>query len=131
MKEKEIKKFKRRRAIVCRMIRKSKSNPEYFRYEIVVGETDGTITKHPAYGLDMQDAVSRLLRKEKTDKFEKKMERNPFIFFLIWMAVMSVPVIFGDMHDTPWFILYLFGAFTAMFALAGWWQSYLEKGKDD
>tara|TARA_B100000902_G_scaffold389425_1_gene436560 strand:- start:2655 stop:3050 length:396 start_codon:yes stop_codon:yes gene_type:complete len=131
MKEKEIKKFKRRRAIVCRMIRKSKSNPEYFRYEIVVGETDGTITKHPAYGLDMQDAVSRLLRKERTDKFEKKMERNPFIFFLIWMAVMSVPVIFGDMHDTPWFILYLFGAFTAMFALAGWWQSYLEKGKDD
>ena len=113
------------------MIRKSKSNPEYFRYEIVVGETDGTITKHPAYGLDMQDAVSRLLRKERTDKFEKKMERNPFIFFLIWMAVMSVPVIFGDMHDTPWFILYLFGAFTAMFALAGWWQSYLEKGKDD
>jgi len=132
MKEKEIKKFKRRRAIVCRMVRKSKSNPEYFRYEIVVGETDGTITKHPAYGIDMQDAVNRLLRKEKTEKIEKKMERNPFIFFLIWMAVMAIPVlIHQDLTYTPWFILYMFGSFTAMFLFAGYWQSYLEKGQDD
>ena len=130
MKEKEIKKFKRRRAIVCRMVRKSKSNPEYFRYEIVVGETDGTITKHPAYGIDMQDAVNRLLRKEKTEKIEKKMERNPFIFFLIWMAIMAIPVlIHQDLTYTPWFILYMFGSFTALFAFTGWWQNYLDKGK--
>ena len=130
MKTKEIKRFKRRRALVCKMVRKSTSNPEYFRYEVTVGELDGTITKHPVYGKDMQDAISRLINKERTEKIEKKMEKNPLIFFLIWMFVMAIPVIWhGDLTYTPWFILYMFATFTAMFAFAGWWQSYLEKGK--
>tara|TARA_B100000287_G_C20508580_1_gene732105 strand:+ start:98 stop:487 length:390 start_codon:yes stop_codon:yes gene_type:complete len=129
MKEKEIKKFKRRRAIHCEMIRKSKSNPEYFKYEITVGNTDGTITKHPVYGKDMQNAISRLLNQERTIKIEKKMERNPLFFFIIWMAVMLAPVIFTDAMYTPWFILYMFGSFTSLFLIAGYWQNYLEKGK--
>ena len=130
MKTKEIKKFKRRRALVCKMVRKSTSNPEYFRYEVTVGELDGTITKHPVYGKDMQDAISRLINKERTEKIEKKMEKNPLIFFLIWMLVMAIPVIWhGDLTYTPWFILYMFATFITIFAFAGWWQSYLEKGK--
>ena len=112
------------------MVRKSNSNPEYFRYDVTVGEVDGTITKHPVYGKDMQDAITRLLHQEKTAKIEKKMERNPFIFFCIWLAVMAIPVIvYGDITYTPWFVLYMFGSFTALFLFAGLWQSYLEKGK--
>ncbi len=122
-------KYNKRRAIDCKIIEKSKSNPGYCKYMITIAEMDGTIHKQPAYGKDMQDALARLMNIERTVKIEKKMERNPFIFFLIWMGVMSIPVIFGDIHDTPWFILYLFGAFTAMFALAGLWQSYIERGK--
>ena len=112
------------------MVRKSNSNPEYFRYDITVGETDGTITKHPVYGKDMQDAITRLLHQERTAKIEKKMEKNPFIFFLAWMAVMAIPVIvYGDLTYTPWFVLYMFASFTILFAATGWWQHYLEKGK--
>ena len=130
MKQKEIKKFKRRRALICKMVRKSNSNPEYFRYDVTVGEVDGTITKHPVYGKDMQDAITRLLHQERTNKIEKKMERNPFIFFCLWMAVMAIPVIVnGDITYTPWFVVYMFISFTALFAFAGYWQTYLEKGK--
>jgi len=112
------------------MVRKSNSNPEYFRYEVTVGETDGTITVHPVYGKDMQDAITRLLHQERTIKIEKKMERNPLIFFLVWMAVMAIPVlIHQDLTYTPWFILYMFGTFTAIFLFAGYWQSYLERGQ--
>ena len=58
------------------------------------------------------------------------MERNPFVFFLLWMLVMMAPVlIHGEMTYTPWFILYMFVSFTALFLIAGWWQSYLERGK--
>ncbi len=122
-------KYDRRRAMKCVLLEKSRNHDGYCKYEVTIGEKDGTIHKQPAYGKDMQDALSRLINTERSVKVERRMERNPFIFFLIWMTVMSIPVIFGDMHDTPWFILYLFGAFTAMFALAGWWQSYLDKGK--
>ena len=120
----------KRKAIRCDLERKSESNPGYYKYNVTIKEKDGTIHKQPAYGTDMQDALSRLINTERTIKVEKKMERNPFLFFLIWMAVMAIPVIIHqDLTYTPWFILYMFGAFSGMFLLAGWWQSYLEKGR--
>ena len=123
-------KYTKRRAIDCKIVEKSKNNPGYLKYMVTIAEMDGTIHKQPAYGKDMQDALSRLINTERTIKIEKKMERNPFVFFLLWMLVMMAPVlIHGEMTYTPWFILYMFASFTALFLIAGWWQSYLERGK--
>ena len=123
-------KYDRRRAMKCVLLEKSTKHDGYCKYMVTIGEKDGTIHKQPAYGTDMQDALSRLINTERTVKIEKKMEKNPLIFFLIWMLVMAVPVLWhGELAYTPWFILYMFGTFTAMFLFAGWWQSYLEKGK--
>mgnify|MGYP003121695867 FL=1 len=123
-------KYNRRRAIDCKLIARSKNNPGYCKYMITIAELDGTVHKQPAYGKDMQDALSRLMNQELTVKVEKKIEKNPFIFFLAWMVVMAIPVIFyGELTYTPWFVLYMFISFTALFAITGWWQHYLEKGK--
>ena len=123
-------KYERRRAIDCELLEKSKTHKGYCKYLVTIAEMDGTIHKQPCYGKDMQDALSRLMNTERTIKIEKKMERNPFIFFCIWLAVMAIPVIvYGDITYTPWFVLYMFATFTAMFAFAGYWQSYLERGK--
>ena len=123
-------KYQRRRAIDCKLVARSKANPGYCKYMITIAELDGTVHKQPAYGKDMQDALSRLMNTERTVKIEKKLERNPFLFFLIWMTVMTAPVIwYGEMVYTPWFILYMFGTFTALFIITGWWQNYLHKGK--
>ena len=52
------------------------------------------------------------------------------LFFICWMAVMAIPVlIHGDMTYTPWFVVYMFISFTVLFAITGWWQHYLDKGK--
>ena len=77
----------------------------------------------------MQNAISRLLNQERTIKIEKKMERYPFMFFVLWLAIMLAPVLITDAMYTPWFILYMFGSFTLLFLIAGYWQHYLEKGK--
>ena len=78
----------------------------------------------------MQDALSRLINTERTIKIEKKIEKNPLIFFLVWMAIMAIPILWhGEIAYTPWFVLYMFVSFTAMFLIIGWWQNYLEKGK--
>ena len=120
----------KRRAIECKLERKSNSNPGYFKYNITIREKNGNVHTQPAYGVDMQDALSRLINTERTVKIEKKLERNPFVFFLVWMAVMAIPVfIYGDLTYTPWFVLYMFVSFTALFAITGWWQHYLDKGK--
>ncbi len=122
-------KHNRRRAINCSLQRKSRSNPGYFKYNVTISEKDGTTHTEPCYGKDMQDALSRLINTERTIKIEKKMERNPLIFFIAWLLIMVGPVILIDAYNTPWFILYMFGSFTALFLIIGWWQNYLEKGK--
>ena len=123
-------KYTKRRAIDCKIVEKSKSNPGYCKYMITIAEKDGNIHKQPAYGKDMQDALSRLMNIERTSKVERKMEKNPFIFFILWMVVMAGPVIWhGEITYTPWFILYMFISFTMIFLFAGWWQSYIERGR--
>ena len=123
-------KFNRRRALDCKLVEKSKNNPGYLKYMVTIGEKNGDKHTQPAYGKDMQDALSRLINTERTVKIEKKMEKNPLIFFLVWMALMAAPVLWhGELAYTPWYILYMYGTFTAMFLFAGWWQNYLEKGK--
>ena len=123
-------KYDRRRAINCKLLKKSSTHKGYCKYMVTICELDGTCHKEPAYGIDMQDALSRLINKERTVKVEKKLERNPFLFFLVWMSLMAIPVvIYGDLTYTPWFVIYMFVSFTSLFAITGWWQNYLEKGK--
>ena len=121
---------KRRKAINCRLTEKSRYSKNYYKYVVTIEEKDGTRTDQPAYGKDMQDALSRLINTERTIKVEKRMERHPFFFFVAWLFIMAIPIMFHhDLTYTPWFILYMFGAFTSIFIFAGLWQSYLEKGK--
>ena len=66
-------KYDRRRAIDCKLERKSNSNPGYFKYNVTIREKDGTVHTEPCYGKDMQDALSRLINTERTIKVEKKL----------------------------------------------------------
>ena len=89
-------KYTKRRAIDCKLIRKSKSNPGYCKYMITIAEMDGTIHKQPAYGRDMQSALSRLLKKELTVKVERKLETNVGLIFLFWLSTMYIPYIYFE-----------------------------------
>ena len=121
--------FKRRRAIECKFVEKSKTNPGYLKYEITICEKDGTIHKQPAYGKDMQDAISRLINIERTQKLEKQLYKNPFVVFLLWIALMVWPLFFGLASDSPNMILYSFGGVILLTLLGGVWYNYIEKGK--
>ena len=43
-----------RRAINGKLREESKDYPGYFKYEFEIREEDGSITKVPVYGIDMQ-----------------------------------------------------------------------------
>tara|TARA_R110002020_G_scaffold294130_3_gene509966 strand:+ start:13813 stop:14214 length:402 start_codon:yes stop_codon:yes gene_type:complete len=122
-------KFNRRRALECKLVEKSKNNPGYLKYMVTIGEKDGTKHTQPVYGKDMQDALSRLINKERTLKVEKKITGNPFLFFLGWMAVMGWPVLISDVSNTPWFIVYGFVGVIGLILVASWWWSYIHKGE--
>lgn len=122
-------KFNRRRALECRLVEKSKNNPGYLKYMVTIGEKDGTKHTQPVYGVDMQDALSRLINKERTLKIEKKITGNPFLFFLGWMVVMGWPALISDVSNSPWFIVYGFVGVIGLIFAASWWWSYVHKGE--
>ena len=121
-------KYTRRRAIDCKIVERSKNNPGYCKYMITIAELDGTIHKQPAYGKDMQDALSRLMNKELTVKVERKLETNTGLIFLAWLIMMGSPAFFVD-HHTPWFLLYTFGSLILLMIVATWWYNYIKKGE--
>ncbi len=121
-------KYNRRRAIDCKIVERSKSNPGYCKYMITIAELDGTVHKQPAYGKDMQDALSRLINTERTVKVERKLETNTGLIFLAWILLMGLPTVFVEQH-TPWFLLYSMGSIFLMMIVAVFWYNYIKKGE--
>jgi len=122
-------KYTRRRAIDCKLMERSKNYPGYCKYMITIAELDGTIHKQPAYGKDMQDALSRLMNKELTVKVEKKLENNTGLIFLAWLLLMGGPAIIFGASNTPWMLVYTFGTIIMLMAVAGIWYNYIKKGE--
>ena len=122
-------KFSRRRALECKFVEKSKKNPGYLKYEVTIGEKDGTVHTQPVYGKDMQDALSRLINKERTVKVEKKLESNTGLIFFSWLILMGTPAIFFGGHNTPWMLVYTMGTIIVAMVLAALWYNYIKKGE--
>ena len=121
-------KFDRRRALECKFVEKSKNNPGYLKYLVTIGEKDGTKHTQPVYGKDMQDALSRLINKERTVKVERKLESNTGLIFLVWLIAMGGAAFFVD-HHTPWFLIYTFASIILLTFMVVWWYSYVNKGE--
>ncbi len=122
-------KYTRRRAIECKIIARSKNNPGYCKYMITIAELDGTIHKQPAYGKDMQDALSRLMNTERTVKVERKLETNTGLIFLLWLVIMGTPAIFFGAANTPWMLVATFGTIMVLMLTATIWYNYIKKGE--
>ena len=122
-------KFDRRRALECKLIEKSKSNPGYFKYMVTIGEKDGTMHKQPAYGKDMQGALSRLINMERTVKVERKLETNTGLIFLSWLVLMGAPAIFFGSQNTPWYLAGTFGSLIMIMTVSTLWYNYVKKGE--
>ena len=119
--------FERRRAIKCKFVEKIKTSPGYLKYEVTIIETDGTKHKDPAYGVDMQSAIARLVNQERTIKVEKQLYNNPFLLFLLWVAVMIWPISIGVVSDSPYMLLYSFTSIAILTVLGGLWYKYINK----
>ena len=122
-------KYTKRRAIDCKLIERSKSNPGYCKYMITIAEMDGTIHKQPAYGKDMQGALSRLINKERTNKVERKLETNTGLIFLSWLVLMGAPAIFFGAQNTPYYLAATFGSIIMIMVVATLWYNYITKGE--
>ena len=122
---------KRRKAIDCQLIEESKSNPGYFKYMVTVQEKDGTVTKHPAYGLDMQDAIKRLVRSENAEMVVKVIEKKQQFFLMALFALCIVIPLIGGYNDSEqkWWMLLPLLVIVLVFLIFGILDRYRSQNK--
>lgn len=89
-----------RRAINGKLREESKDYPGYFKYEFEIREEDGSITKIPVYGVDMQDALSRIVKDEKIKRVKNIIKIIPdWAFILSWFIYLLGVAIIGKHSD--------------------------------
>ena len=65
----------------------SNTFPDWMKYEIELLNEDGSTTKIPAYGKDLQDALSRVVHDQKVEKLEQKTKRIPdIVWVMLWFG---------------------------------------------
>ena len=78
---------------------------DWMKYEIEILNEDGSIEKIPAYGKDLQDALSRVVHDSKVQKIQRKAERIPdAVWVILWFGYifalsqysMSLPKIWAS-----------------------------------
>lgn len=61
--------------------------PEWMKYEVTILNEDGTTQKVPAYGKDLQDALSRVVHDRRVEKVEKRTKRIPdLVWVVLWFG---------------------------------------------
>ena len=104
-----MKKSNKRKAIDCKLVKESSTYEGYFKYIVTVEDVDGSISKHPSYGKDMQDAIRRLVRSEHADKVVQVVEKKQhfFVFGLFALCIL-IPLlggVFNQENISIWLVL--------------------------
>ena len=126
------KKSHRRKAIDCKLIEESISSPGYFKYMITIEDIDGTITTQPAYGIDMQDAIKRLVRSENAEMVVKIVEKKQQFFLMALFAFcIIIPLVGGynSVENKNWWMILPLVTIIVLFLSFGILDSYRSQDK--
>ena len=88
VKQKEVKTVNMKRKVLNVSYRKdSNTFEDWMKYEIEILNEDGSTEKIPAYGKDLQDALSRVVHDSKVEKIQRKTERIPdVVWVILWFG---------------------------------------------
>lgn len=100
----------------------SETFPKWMKYEIEILNEDGTTEMIPAYGKDLQDALSRVVHDKKIKRVEKTTEKVPMaVWLLLWFIYMGILIIgYYDTQNHWVFIGGVLGAVSVILSL-NWW----------
>jgi hypothetical protein len=116
----------RRRAIHAELVRESKDNPGYYRYNIRIKEVDGTVHEVPAYGKDMEDAIERLVWNERVEKVSNTKLIAP-LFAILLLAVVALSGMIGVIQNNPLWVVGGLGSCGIVLAITSLVDKYLNK----
>ena len=87
----------RKKAVHAELRKESKTFDGWLKYEITIRNEDGSTEKVPAYGKDLQDALSRVVHDEKIKKVLPVITKIPS---LVWAVIWFVSIFFITLFYT-------------------------------
>lgn len=80
---------------------------DWMKYEIEILNEDGSKELIPAYGKDLQDALSRVVHDKKVNKVQKTAEKFPWwgwavIWFIYILGLATITKYVNDAGDSGW-----------------------------
>jgi len=101
----------------------SETFPKWMKYEIEILNEDGTTELIPAYGKDLQDALSRVVREKKIRKVEQTTERIPMaVWLMLWFMYMGILIIGYYETTNHWIFLGGIIGIVAVIGSLNWWS---------
>jgi len=92
----------KRKAIHAELRKESQTFDGWLKYEVTIKNEDDTIETIPAYGKDLQDALSRVVHDHKVKKIEDKVVgKVPLTGWVIaWFLgmVLTISLIYGNVE---------------------------------
>jgi len=97
--------------------KESESFPDWMKFEITLLNEDGSKELIPAYGKDLQHALSRVVKSRKVDHLKEKTKKIPqevwILLVFIYTTMISIP---ANLTKNPmWVILGLAGMAALLF----------------
>ena len=123
-------KRKSRKALDCKLVGPSSIDSGYFRYEVTIEEADGEVYTAPAFGRDMQDALSRLVWIERTEKVARFTNKRTWLQFVPLISLLCVLGVFAfqfKSHGNPAWIIGGIVSVGAIIGLSIMWGQHLNK----
>jgi hypothetical protein len=119
----------KKKAIKVEYRKDSESFPEWLKYEITILNEDGTTEKIPAYGKDLQDALSRVVHDERVDKIQNKTNLIPWwAWVIVYFAYMTTISTWSINANSPGVIL--FGLLGTVLFILGMKKLTTKRNKD-
>lgn len=73
----------------------SQTFPNWMKYEVTLLNEDGTTETIPAYGKDLQDALSRVVHDDRVVSVSKVVNKVPvFVWPLLWLGALLMSTIY-------------------------------------
>jgi len=83
-------KKQRQKAIRAELRKESKTFDGWLKYEVTIKKEDGTLETIPAYGKDLQDALSRVVHDKKVEKIAPKIKKiHPGFWVFLWFSAIA------------------------------------------
>lgn len=100
----------------------SETFPDWMKYEVTILKENGDTEKIPAYGKDLQDALSRVVHDDRLEKIQRKTQKLPYWFWVVlWFLYLSILIFWHINIYNEWIMIFGMGLLIPIFTTLMVW----------